>query len=48
MTTYEYDKHFIVYPQVKWNSKPLDKPFITHEELIQGGKLEFTMSDTHQ
>lgn len=34
--------------EVKWNSKPLDKPFITHEELIQGGKLEFTMSDTHQ
>ena len=21
MTTYEYDKHFIVYPQVKWNDK---------------------------
>lgn len=21
LTTYEYDKHFIVYPQVKWNSK---------------------------
>ena len=20
-TTYEYDKHYIVYPQVRWNSK---------------------------
>ena len=34
--------------EVKWNGKPLDKPFITHAELIQGGKLEFTMSDTHE
>ena len=34
--------------EVKWNGKPLDKPFITHTELIQGGKLEFTMSDTHK
>ena len=34
--------------EVKWNGKPLDKPFITHTELIQGGKLEFTMNDTHQ
>ena len=34
--------------EVKWNGKTLDKPFITHTELIQGGKLEFTMNDTHQ
>lgn len=34
--------------EVKWNGKTLDKPFITHTELIQGGKLEFTMSDTHK
>ena len=34
--------------EVKWNGKPLDKPFITHTELIQGGKLELTMSDTHK
>ena len=34
--------------EVKWNEKTLDKPFITHEELIQGGQLEFTMNDTHQ
>ena len=34
--------------EVKWNGKTLDKPFITHEELIQGGQLEFTMNDTHQ
>ena len=23
MTTYEYDKHFIVYPQVVWNDKQM-------------------------
>ena len=34
--------------EVKWNGKTLDKPFITHEELIHGGQLEFTMNDTHQ
>ena len=34
--------------EVKWNGKTLDKPFITHEELIQGGQLVFTMNDTHQ
>ena len=34
--------------EVKWNGKPLDMPFIAHAELIQGGKLEFTMSDTHE
>ena len=34
--------------EVKWNVKPLDTPFIAHAELIQGGKLEFTMSDTHE
>ena len=34
--------------EVKWNGKNLDKPFITHEELIQGGQLEFTMNDAHQ
>jgi len=28
-TTYEYDKHFIVYPQVKWNSK---------QKIKEGGK----------
>lgn len=33
--------------EVKWNGKTLDKPFISHSELTQGGKLEFFMSDTH-
>ena len=26
MTTYEYDKHFIVYPQMVWNDAQLEKP----------------------
>lgn len=29
MTTYEYDKHYIVYPQMKWNSRQI---------VIPGGK----------
>ena len=29
MTTYEYDKHFIVYPQVRWNEK---------QQIIPGGR----------
>ncbi len=29
MTTYEYDKHFIVYPQMKWNNR---------QEIAPGGK----------
>ena len=33
--------------EVKWNGKTLEKPFISHSELTQGGKLEFFMSDTH-
>ena len=28
--TYEYDKHFIVYPQVRWNDK---------QKIIPGGKM---------
>lgn len=30
MTTYEYEKHFIVYPQMVWNDKQM--------EPIPGGK----------
>lgn len=33
---------------VKWNGKELEKPFISHTELAQGGKLEFTMSESHE
>lgn len=33
--------------EVKLNGKLLDTPFITHKELIKGGKLEFVMSNTH-
>ena len=33
--------------EVRWNGQPLDQPFIAHAELIKGGKLEFTMSNTH-
>jgi len=27
------------------NGAPLDKPWITHQDLMQGGKLEFVMGD---
>ncbi|MGM9759909.1 MAG: GH92 family glycosyl hydrolase [Parabacteroides sp.] len=33
---------------VKWNGQELDAPFITHEQIMQGGKLEFIMSDQHK
>jgi len=29
LTTYEYEKHFIVYPQVRWNDR---------QQVIPGGK----------
>lgn len=32
----------------KLNGKILETPFITHEDIVRGGKLEFVMSDTHQ
>lgn len=31
--------------QVEWNGKALKQPFISHDELMIGGKLVFTMSD---
>jgi predicted alpha-1,2-mannosidase len=34
--------------QVKLNGKVLDKPFITHNDVMKGGTLEFSMSATHQ
>ncbi len=33
--------------EVKLNGKVLDKPFFTHDDMVKGGKLEFTMSDTY-
>ena len=30
------------------NGQTLETPFITHEQLMQGGKLEFVMSDQHK
>lgn len=33
--------------EVKLNGKILDTPFISHEEIMKGGKLEFVMSSTH-
>ena len=30
--------------EVRWNGKLLDKAYITHQELAEGGKLEFHMS----
>ncbi|WP_455627959.1 GH92 family glycosyl hydrolase [Parabacteroides chinchillae] len=33
--------------EVKLNGKVLDSPFISHKDIVKGGKLEFTMSATH-
>lgn len=32
---------------VKLNGKTLDTPFITHKDIVSGGKLEFEMTNTH-
>ena len=34
MTTYEYDKHFIVYPQMVWNHK--QKPNLSGKKVPEG------------
>lgn len=34
MTTYEYDKHFIVYPQMVWNNK--QKPDLSGKKVAEG------------
>ena len=33
--------------EVKLNGKTLETPFISHEEIVKGGKLEFTMGSQH-
>ncbi len=33
--------------ETRLNGKILDKPFISHSDIMKGGKLEFIMSDTH-
>lgn len=33
--------------EVKLNGKRLDSPFISHTDIVKGGKLEFLMSDQH-
>ncbi len=33
--------------EIKLNSKRLETPFISHEDIIKGGKLEFTMGNQH-
>lgn len=33
--------------EVKLNGKILDTPFISHNDIVKGGKLEFVMSNTH-
>ena len=30
---------------VKWNGKPYDKSYITHEQILSGGTLECKMGD---
>lgn len=34
--------------EIRLNGKTLETPFISHEEIVNGGKLEFTMSDQHK
>ena len=34
MTTYEYDKHFIVYPQMVWNNR--QKPNMSGKKVPEG------------
>ena len=34
--------------EIRLNGQTLETPFITHEQLMQGGKLEFVMSDQHK
>ena len=34
MTTYEYDKHYIVYPQMTWNSK--QQPDLSGKRVEEG------------
>jgi len=34
MTTYEYDKHFIVYPQMVWNNR--QKPNMSGKKVLEG------------
>lgn len=34
--------------EVRLNGKTLNIPFITHSDIVQGGKLEFTMTDSHK
>ena len=31
--------------KVMWNGKPYDKNFITHQLIMQGGKLEIWLTD---
>ncbi|MGL5562280.1 MAG: glycoside hydrolase domain-containing protein, partial [Tannerellaceae bacterium] len=33
--------------EVKLNGKTLNAPFFTHKDIVEGGKLEFFMSPTH-
>ena len=34
--------------EIRLNGQTLETPFITHEQLMQGGKLEFVISDQHK
>ena len=34
--------------EVRLNGKKLNTPFFSHKDIENGGKLEFTMSNTHE
>ncbi|HET6383085.1 MAG TPA: GH92 family glycosyl hydrolase [Armatimonadota bacterium] len=41
----DYGPGRIYVQQISLNEKPLDKLWISHEDLVRGGRLQFTMSD---
>ena len=43
-TTYEYDKHFIVYPQMVWNNK--QQPDLSGRKVAEG--FSYSSDNNHQ
>jgi putative alpha-1,2-mannosidase len=39
-------KQNIYVQSVTWNGRPLDRAYITHDEIVQGGKLVFSLGPT--
>jgi putative alpha-1,2-mannosidase len=43
-TDNEYDNYFI--QNASLNGQPLDRPFITHDEIMNGARLSFKMGES--